>query len=63
MQLDLEFSVGCIGALASGEAVASPPAAARSIPHPKPHVGDRDELQSDQARLFGSLRMLSQFLR
>jgi hypothetical protein len=63
MQLDIEFSIGCVGALAVGEAVVSPRAAARSKPHPKPRVRERGELQSEQGSLFGSLQMPSQFPR
>ena len=47
MQLDMDFSIGRVGSVAVGEAVASPPAVARPKPHPAPRVCDRDELQSD----------------
>jgi hypothetical protein len=63
MQSDIEFFVDCVGALAVGEAVVSPPAAARSKPHHTPRVRERGELQSEQGSLVGSLQMPSQFLR
>jgi hypothetical protein len=58
MQLDIEFSVGRVGAVADGETAVSP-AAARSKPYPKLRLRGGGSRPDENRGLVGSSRPAS----